>query len=130
MNLDADGKPVVTSKPTEHKCEKCGTPMVLRDGRRGPFLACTGYPKCKNIKDVDANGNPIQPVETGINCEKCGSPMIVKKGRARGAVPGLQRLSEVPQQQAAAGRAEGEAGGQGPDRAPDRTRSRRPRRSR
>ena len=54
MNLDAEGKPVLTAKPTEHNCEKCGKPMVLREGRRGPFLACTGYPKCKNAKDVDA----------------------------------------------------------------------------
>src|SRR5262249_18260033 len=59
MNLDAEGKPVPTSRPTEHKCEKCGSPMVIREGRRGPFLACSGYPKCKNAKDVDAEGNPI-----------------------------------------------------------------------
>ena len=39
--------------------------MVLREGRRGPFLACTGYPKCKNAKDVDAEGNPVEPVDTG-----------------------------------------------------------------
>jgi DNA topoisomerase-1 len=70
---------VQTVKPTEHVCEKCGKPMVLREGRRGPFLACTGYHKCKNAKDVDAKGNPIQPIDTGIVCEKCGSPMIVRK---------------------------------------------------
>ena len=63
MNLDAEGKPVLTAKPTEHICEKCGKPMVLREGRRGPFLACTGYPKCKNAKDVDAEGNPIPEVD-------------------------------------------------------------------
>src|SRR5262249_53573494 len=39
-----------------------------------------GYPKCKNAKDVDANGNPMQPIETGVNCDKCGSPMAVRKG--------------------------------------------------
>ncbi len=80
MKLDAEGKPVLTAKPTEHKCEKCGSPMVIRQGRRGPFLACTGYPKCKNAKDVDAEGNPIQPLDTGVACEKCGSPMIVRRG--------------------------------------------------
>ena len=80
MNIGADGKPVITAQPTEHKCEKCGKPMVLREGRRGPFLACTGYPKCKNAKDVDAEGNPVKPVESGMACEKCGKPMAVKRG--------------------------------------------------
>jgi DNA topoisomerase I len=71
---------VLASRPTEHVCEKCKSPMVLREGRRGPFLACTGYPKCRNAKNVDAQGNPIEPIETGIKCEKCGAPMSVKPG--------------------------------------------------
>jgi DNA topoisomerase-1 len=54
--------------------------MVIREGRRGPFMACTGYPKCKNALDVDAEGKPIKPVDTGVSCEKCGSPMIVRRG--------------------------------------------------
>ena len=83
MNLTAEGKPVVTARTDgPASAEKCGSPMVIREGRRGPFLACTGYPKCKNAKDVDANGNPIRPVTTNIKCEKCGSAMmIVKKGQ-------------------------------------------------
>jgi DNA topoisomerase-1 len=80
MNFDAEGKPVLSAKPTEHVCEKCGKPMVIREGRRGPFLACTGYPKCRNAKDVDANGNPVKPLETGILCEKCNKPMNVRRG--------------------------------------------------
>jgi DNA topoisomerase-1 len=80
MNFDAQGKPVLASKPTEHVCDRCGKPMVLREGPRGPFLACTGYPKCRNAKDVDAEGNPIKPIETGVQCEKCGGPMVVKRG--------------------------------------------------
>jgi DNA topoisomerase-1 len=80
MNFDAEGKPVLASRPTEHRCEKCGESMVLREGRRGPFLACTGYPKCKNALDVDAEGNPIKPIDTGVACEKCGAPMTVKRG--------------------------------------------------
>ena len=50
--------------------------MVIREGRRGPFLACTGYPKCKNAKDVDANGNPVAQIDLGIKCEKCGAAML------------------------------------------------------
>jgi DNA topoisomerase-1 len=80
MNIGAEGKPVLTSKPTEHVCDKCGSAMLLREGPRGPFLACSAYPKCRNAKDVDADGNPIKPIETGLNCEKCGAPMVVKRG--------------------------------------------------
>jgi len=80
MNLGADGKPVLSARPTEYKCEKCGKPMVIREGRRGPFLACTGFPKCKNAKDVDAQGNPVPEFDPGIACEKCGAPMKVRKG--------------------------------------------------
>jgi DNA topoisomerase-1 len=90
MNLDAEGKPVLSARPTEHVCEKCGKPMVLREGRRGPFLACTGYPQCKNAKDVDAEGNPVQPIDPGIECEKCGAPMIVRRG-PRGPFLGCSR---------------------------------------
>ena len=36
--------------PTDQTCEKCGQPMVLKWGRFGQFLACSGYPKCKTIK--------------------------------------------------------------------------------
>jgi DNA topoisomerase-1 len=80
MSFDAQGKPVLSAKPTEHLCEKCGKPMVIREGKRGAFLACTGYPKCKNAKDVDAEGNPIPERDLGIACEKCGSPMKIRKG--------------------------------------------------
>jgi DNA topoisomerase-1 len=81
MNLDAQGNPVLASRPTEHKCDKCGSPMVLREGPRGPFLGCGAFPKCRNIVDVDAEGNPVKPIDTGISCEKCGRPMSVKRGQ-------------------------------------------------
>ena len=80
MNFDPEGVPVVTTKPTEHTCEKCSKPMVIREGKRGPFLACTGYPKCKNAKDVDAEGNLIVQTDLGVKCEKCRGPMNVRKG--------------------------------------------------
>jgi DNA topoisomerase-1 len=55
--------------------------MVIRGGKRGPFLACSGYPDCKNAKDLDENGKPIEPPKTDEKCEKCGADMVVKKGR-------------------------------------------------
>ena len=73
---------------TEYKCDKCGADMVIREGRYGKFLACSAYPKCKNTKQLDENGNikvkaeePV--VETDVICEKCGARMVVKTG-ARG----------------------------------------------
>ena len=42
------------------KCEKCGKPMAQRKGRFGPFLGCTGYPRCRNIKNIDENGNIVE----------------------------------------------------------------------
>jgi DNA topoisomerase-1 len=53
---DAQGKITVIEKPapvtTDIKCEKCGSPMLIRNSRRGPFLACSGYPKCRNAKPL------------------------------------------------------------------------------
>ncbi|HZZ42208.1 MAG TPA: type I DNA topoisomerase [Tepidisphaeraceae bacterium] len=60
---------------TDIDCEDCGKPMIIRKGRRGPFLGCSGYPKCKNTGEVparlieelglntNANGKPEAPVE-------------------------------------------------------------------
>ncbi|HEV8324204.1 MAG TPA: type I DNA topoisomerase [Myxococcota bacterium] len=71
---------------TEHVCEKCGSPMVLKWGRNGRFLACSAYPECKNTKDasVAADGSVAivaLPVVEADPCENCGAPMVVKRGR-------------------------------------------------
>ena len=65
---------------SENLCPNCGSPMVLREGRRGPFLACSAYPKCRTARSVDARGRPVEPPDTGVRCDKCGSPMVVKRG--------------------------------------------------
>jgi DNA topoisomerase-1 len=73
--------------PTEEKCEKCGKPMVIRLGRNGRFLACTGYPECDGTRDLpphlakENGGGPPAPEVPAQNCEKCGKPMTVKRGR-------------------------------------------------
>jgi len=66
--------------PTEIMCEKCGLPMVIRWGRHGRFLACSGYPNCKNAKPLDDNGKKEQ-ITTDETCAECGAPMVVKSGR-------------------------------------------------
>ena len=74
--------------PTDVKCEKCGKPMVIRLGRNGQFLACTGYPDCDGTSDLPpelaakySSAAPPAPEVAAENCEKCGKPMVVKRGR-------------------------------------------------
>jgi DNA topoisomerase-1 len=74
VDLRKDGQ------PTEHVCEKCGKPMVLKIGRFGRFLSCTGYPECKTTRDLSDDNPPEVPEEHKI-CPKCGSQMTVRQGR-------------------------------------------------
>ena len=73
-----DGKRVkVPDVETDVICEKCGRKMVLKNGRFGKFLACPGYPECKNTKPAPEN-------EVNQPCPKCGAPLIKrisKKGK-------------------------------------------------
>ncbi len=55
------------------KCELCGRTMVIKNGRFGKFLACPGYPECKNTKPI--------VTETKGNCPKCGAKVLQKKSR-------------------------------------------------
>lgn len=63
---------------TEEVCDKCGKAMLIRWGRNGRFMACSGYPECKNTKPLD---EAEIPQETDEKCDKCGSPMVIKTGR-------------------------------------------------
>ncbi|MEW6376733.1 MAG: type I DNA topoisomerase [Thermodesulfobacteriota bacterium] len=66
--------------PTDALCERCGSKMVKRWGKRGFFLACSSYPKCRYTREVEEKGENHK-VETDARCEKCGSPMVVKNGK-------------------------------------------------
>jgi DNA topoisomerase-1 len=87
-------------EPTDQTCEKCGKPMVIKWGRYGRFMACSGYPECKNTQELapavnggngsgagaGAAGGPVAVAEAAIpedhgTCEKCGSKMVLRKGR-------------------------------------------------
>jgi DNA topoisomerase-1 len=63
---------------TGEKCDACGMEMVIRWGRNGRFMACSGYPDCKNTKPLD---EPAEPQMSDEKCEKCGSQMAIKVGR-------------------------------------------------
>ena len=78
-------------EPTDQVCEKCGRSMVIKWGRFGKFLACSGYPECKSTKelpgngnggpDASGNGNGESVAGEGQACENCGKPMVLKRGR-------------------------------------------------
>jgi DNA topoisomerase-1 len=87
MEQIAEGKEKIISlklaKPLGRNCPKCGSELLLRSGRYGNFVACSGFPKCKYTEQVDEDGNKVEvKVETSDEkCEKCGKEMIVKNGR-------------------------------------------------
>jgi len=66
-------KVVVEDKPTGEVCELCGRPMVIKSGRFGDFIACSGYPECKNTKPI------VKTV--GVKCPKCGKDIVERRSR-------------------------------------------------
>ena len=70
------------------ECDKCGAPMVIKEGRYGQFLSCSKYPECKNPKEFTRQDGKIvikqkeaPEVRDDIKCEKCGKPMVVRRSR-------------------------------------------------
>ena len=68
---DEIGKIEIKDEVSDVKCEKCGRMMVYKMGRFGKFLACPGFPECRNAKPIVK--------ETGVNCPKCGGKILIKK---------------------------------------------------
>ena len=67
---------------TDEVCELCGKKMVIKWGRFGKFLSCSGYPECKNTKELNHEEKATEePEATDEVCEKCGSPMVIRIGR-------------------------------------------------
>lgn len=71
----------ITEQPTDEVCEKCASPMVIKLGRYGKFMACSNYPTCKNTKNLGSDGKAEAPETTDEKCPECKSPMVVKRGR-------------------------------------------------
>lgn len=66
-------KVVIEDKVSDVACEKCGRMMVIKRGRFGEFLACPGYPECKNAKPIVE--------ELDVPCPECGKPIVAKKSK-------------------------------------------------
>jgi DNA topoisomerase I len=73
-------------KPTDLLCDKCGKPLVIKWGKHGSFLACTGYPECTYTRELMVDLPDIDKADLSEQgdeeyCENCGRPMVLKKGR-------------------------------------------------
>jgi DNA topoisomerase-1 len=70
---------------TSAVCEKCGKPMVIRHSFKGEFLACSGYPRCRNIKPIkmreDGSFEIEKPVTLDENCPRCGKALMERQSR-------------------------------------------------
>lgn len=66
-------KVTVEDQPTGETCELCGKPMVLKTGRFGEFIACSGYPECKNTKPI------VKTID--VECPKCGKDIVARKSK-------------------------------------------------
>lgn len=107
------GKPVVETWPEGTlACPNCGSDLVLKSGRFGPFFSCSNFPKCKtsiNLRgeakkqaeqDVPAPERS-KPVPTDVTCTECGSKMVIRKGRGGpflgcGAYPKCKSTQPLP----------------------------------
>ena len=72
------------AEETDIICEKCGSRMIVKNGRYGRFAACPNYPECKNTKQLNKSGTAEAEKEPEIapfKCEFCGSDVVVRQGR-------------------------------------------------
>lgn len=71
-------KIAVQDEPSDVVCDKCGSPMVIKTGRYGKYLACSNYPKCSNMRSLKEK---VPPKETDEVCPLCGGKMLERVGR-------------------------------------------------
>ena len=68
-------------EPIGEDCDKCGKPLVIKWGKNGKFIACTGYPECKNTRELPAVEGEVSEQDEAEMCDNCGRAMVLKKGR-------------------------------------------------
>jgi DNA topoisomerase-1 len=67
---------------TDEVCDRCGSPMLIKIGKFGPFIACSAYPDCTNTRELEKQEPEAEGAEEEIEpCENCGKPMVLKRGR-------------------------------------------------
>jgi len=70
----------VTTEKTGKICPDCGKELVIKLGRSGRFLACSGFPECRHTEPLSSE-EQAEPVVSDEKCDKCGAPMLIKEGR-------------------------------------------------
>jgi DNA topoisomerase-1 len=82
--IDAEGRPVLP-QVTNVACPQCAEALIKKTGRYGPFLACSKYPECEGIVNLDKQGhvtpNKVPPLETDLSCPKCDAPLYLRNGK-------------------------------------------------
>ena len=76
----------IEPEPTDEVCEKCGRPMVIRMGRYGKFMGCSGFPECRNAKPL------LKKI--GVACPECGADLVERQTRQRRTFYGCSRYPE------------------------------------
>ena len=72
----------VTTEQTDKICPDCGKQLVIKLGRAGRFLACSGFPDCRHTEPLSSDGSEAEePVMSDEKCDKCGAGMLIKTGR-------------------------------------------------
>lgn len=74
-------KKELTEEATNEKCDQCGAEMIIKMGRFGKFMACSGYPDCRNTKQINENREPKEFEIIDEKCDQCGAFMVKKYGR-------------------------------------------------
>lgn len=74
--------PVLTADKKTECCPECGAPLVIRSGRRGPFLGCSRYPECDFVRPLKANadGHVVKEL-SGQTCPRCQGTLVLRQGR-------------------------------------------------
>ncbi|MHB1161950.1 MAG: type I DNA topoisomerase, partial [Chloroflexota bacterium] len=90
QDLDKAGESIervkIEPEPTDEVCEKCGKPMVIRMGRFGKFMGCSGFPECRNAKPL------LKKI--GVACPECGADLVERQTRQRRTFYGCSRYPE------------------------------------
>ncbi|MBF0628870.1 MAG: type I DNA topoisomerase [Magnetococcales bacterium] len=83
QNIKKEGeeeKPVAPPELSDQLCEKCSKPMLIKEGRFGKYLACSGYPDCRNIQPL------AKPLDTGVECPLCKKGTFLEKKSRYGKI--------------------------------------------
>lgn len=83
---DEIGPIEIKDEETEIPCEKCGRMLVIKNGRNGKFMACPGFPECRNAKPIVE--------EAGVNCPKCNGKILIRKTKKKKIYLGCEKYPE------------------------------------